>query len=589
MTDIRTFLNTNKYLVFDGAMGTLYNSMHKNAGKKCEKANIDDPETIYGIHRSYIDAGCNAIKTNTFSVSADIAAGDVREAKKIIRSGIDIAKKAAGDDAFVFADIGTVPADTETEPEEIYVLQAGVFLKKGINCFLIETAHSITGISAFAKWLKKQSPESCLFVCFAVGPDGFTRTGFDGRTLFNEAYNDENIDAVGFNCCSGPYHMKKLVSSITAGTKRICAMPNAGYPTVIGRRTTYGGTPEYFCDEAEQILSCGITVIGGCCGTTPGHISALRELIDSPGFSAGQRKDGQNSVTRKSASNPLWSKIKKGRRIIAVEYDPPQNDSLEDYLKGVGRLKNAGADAITVADCPVGIPHVDSSLLACKLKSELNIEPVPHIACRDRNLNAIKALLLGLSCSDVHNVLLVTGDPMPSEKRDEVKSVFNCNSRHLINYVSSLDNQTLATPFRIFAALNVNAKNFDVELELAKEKIKNGASGFMTQPILSHNALDNLKRAREELDTVLFAGIYPVVSYRNACYMNNEIAGIVVSDEICELYKNKDREESEKIALRLSLKIASDAEPYCDGLYIMTPFNRTPLVAKIIKEYNRIK
>jgi homocysteine S-methyltransferase len=176
---------------------------------------------------------------------------------------------------------------------------------------------------------------------------------------------------------------------------------------------------------------------------------------------------------RDDTTNSFWDKLSAGKKVIAVEYDPPTNDAVGIYLEGVRHLRPAGVDAITIADCPVGIPRVDSSLIACKLKRELEIEPIPHMTCRDRNLNAIKALLLGLSVEDVHNVLLVTGDPMPTDLHEEVKSVFNCNSRKLAKFVSSLDENSVDTPFKIYAALNINAKNFNIQLKIAKEKEEN--------------------------------------------------------------------------------------------------------------------
>lgn len=156
--------------------------------------------------------------------------------------------------------------------------------------------------------------------------------------------------------------------------------------------------------------------------------------------------------------------------MLAVELDPPVDDEIGFFMEGVAALRDAGADAVTIADCPVGRPRADSSLLACKVKRELGMEPLPHMACRDRNLNATKALLLGLSIEGVHNVLLVTGDPIPTEARDEVKSVFNFNSRKLARYVSGLNENELTTPFRLFGALNLNARNFAMQLKMAQEK-----------------------------------------------------------------------------------------------------------------------
>ncbi len=270
--------------------------------------------------------------------------------------------------------------------------------------------------------------------------------------------------------------------------------------------------------------------------------------------------------------------------MIAVELDPPEDDDLSAFLDGVRELKAAGADAVTIADCPIARPRADSSILACKLKRELGIEPLPHMTCRDRNLNAARALLLGLSIEGVHNVLLVTGDPIPTARRDEVKSVFHFHSRQLARYVSGLNQTVLHTPLRVFGALNLNATNFQVQLRLALEKEENGVCGFLTQPIHSKRALDNLKLARQTLKGKILCGIFPIVSHRNACFLNNEVSGIQVSDEIVRQYEGLDRAAAEDLAVRLSVRIARDAAPYSDGTYLMTPFRRTGLIARIMRE-----
>ena len=188
---------------------------------------------------------------------------------------------------------------------------------------------------------------------------------------------------------------------------------------------------------------------------------------------------------------------------------------------------------------------------------------------------------------EVHNVLLVTGDPIPSQDRDAVKSVYNFNSRKLARYVSGLNGTVFRTPFRIFGALNVNAANFGVQLRLALEKEDNGVSGFLTQPVLSQEALDNLKLARETLKGKILGGIYPVVSHKNACFLNNEIAGMAISPEIIALYEGKDREAAEELAVRISARIAQEITPYTDGLYLMTPFRRVALMLRILERLNQ--
>jgi homocysteine S-methyltransferase len=279
--------------------------------------------------------------------------------------------------------------------------------------------------------------------------------------------------------------------------------------------------------------------------------------------------------------------LEQGKKIFAVELDPPKNAELGKFMSGAWTLKGAGVDAITIADCPIGRARMDSSLLACKLRRELDIDPLPHMTCRDRNLNATKALLLGLSVEGVDNVLVVTGDPIPSAERDEVKSVFNFNSRKLSHFIADLNQQELERPFHVFGALNVNARNFHVELARAKQKVEAGVSGFLTQPVLTAEALENLKLAHKTLDAKILGGIIPVVSYRNACFMQSEIAGITVAEEIIELYKDKSREEAEALAVKISARIAKEIAPYVDGYYLMTPFLRVNLMVQIMDEIRK--
>lgn len=239
---------------------------------------------------------------------------------------------------------------------------------------------------------------------------------------------------------------------------------------------------------------------------------------------------------------------------------------------------------ITIADNPIGRPRADSSILACKIKRELDMDVLPHITCRDRNLNAIRALLLGLSIENVHHVLAVTGDPLPTEMRDEVKTVFSFNSRTLARYIQTLSMEQICSPFHVLGALDVNARNFDVQLRLAREKEQNGMEGFLTQPVLSARALDNLKRARTELKGSLYVGLLPIVSYRNALFLKNEISGMDIPDDLAERYRGLNREQAENLAVETIIDMARQARDVVDGYYLMTPFKRTALMASIIEQ-----
>lgn len=588
MTDIRAYLKEHGPLLFDGAMGTCFAALPGRADGRCELANLTAPGEIAALHRAYLDAGCHAVKTNTFTVSVDLAQGRGELAADLIRAACSIAGDcAAPHGAYVFADLGPAPEGAALSRGEVYCRQAELFLAQGVTCFLLETLPSDEGVAQFAAYLKGRCPEAYLIVSFAVAFDGITREGLEGEALFRRAAALPQVDAVGFNCVSGPHHLLQYIRGLDLSPlegKALSVMPNAGYPTVLGRRTAYQGAPDYFGEQLSQIVRAGASIVGGCCGTTPEHLAqaarAIAALPPAPVPSVSVRAPASRPAPN---VNTLSDKLDRGERVIAVELDPPADDDLSFFLDGVRALSKAGADAVTIADCPIGRPRADSSLLACKLRRELGVEPLPHLTCRDRNLNATKALLLGLSMEGVHNVLLVTGDPIPTTDRDEVKSVFNFNSRKLARYVSGLNESVLRTPFRIFGALNVNAANFAVQLRLAQEKEENGVSGFLTQPVLSREALDNLKLARETLKGKILGGVYPVVSHKNACFLNNEIAGMRIAPEITALYEGKSREEAEELAVNISVHIAGEIAPYTDGLYLMTPFRRVALMTRILE------
>ena len=578
--NIREHLARRRPLLFDGAMGTYYG----HPDQRVEQAGIDHPEAIAAIHRAYLQAGCRAIKTNTFSAGVDAAFGDTARAAAYIEAACRLAlAEAAPFDAAVFADLGPAPLQTRRTPAETWQVQMELFLQQGVTNFLLETLPGEDGVAEAAAWLKQRCPDAFLLVSFAVDASGSTRLGQNGKDLLLRTAALDAVDAVGFNCMSGPGALLALTQSLPPLDKPLSVMPNAGYPAVLGRRTVYQGKPEYFAQKLAALVQAGAAMVGGCCGTTPAHLAAAAALL--PEFLPEQAAPQPPAVSRPAPRpNPLWEALESGRRVVAVELDPPGDDNLAPFVEGVQALHAAGADAITIADCPIGRPRADSSLLACKLKTELGIEPLPHMTCRDRNLNATKALLLGLSMQDVHNVLVITGDPIPTEARDEVKGVFNFNSRKLARYISGLNETTLTTPFHIFGALNLNARNFEVQLRLAKEKEQNGVCGFLTQPVLSARALENLKTARRELHGRILGGIFPVVSYKNACFLNNEVSGMDVCQEICDLYKDLDRAAAEELAVRISVRIAREIEPYTDGLYLMTPFRRVALMRRILQQ-----
>ena len=585
MTDIREYL-ARKPLLFDGGMGTYYKTA---PGADCEMANLTDPEGVKKVHAEYLAAGAQAIKTNTFGLPR-MAAAQMPGWEELAEAGWKLACDAAAEKAAaVFADLGPAP-DTEAAPaSSAYGLVAQQFAALGAKNFLFETLSSDVGIVEAVKALRVAVPDAFVMVSFAVLPDGYTREGLLFRDLLRRMEQSGVVDAVGLNCVSAPGAMKKLVQGLGETLLPLSVMPNAGYPVVTRARVLYQGKPEYFAREMGQIAAAGVRILGGCCGTTPAHIAALRAELDAlpqQTEAAPAAKLSTGTAPAVEKDDTFLRKLNAGEKVIAIELDSPRVADLSGYLDGARRLQAAGADLLTIADCPIAQARMDSSLVACRVHQELGMCALPHMTCRDRNLNATKALLLGLYAEGVREVLAITGDPIPTAERDEVKNVYQFNSRKLAQYIVSLagEGREMPSAMTVFGALNLNARNFEVELRRAVEKLENGMSGFLTQPVLSAQAVENLRKARQTLGerAKILAGIMPVVSQRNAIFMENEINGIHVEEDIIQRFAGLDREQGEALGLEVSVQMAREALPYADGFYLMTPFNRVALMERLI-------
>lgn len=571
-------------LLFDGATGTAL-CAQSGEGEAVERLCLTQPQRVLALHRAYLAAGCKAIKTNTFAAHVSLACENKDDQKTLIRAAYDLARRA-GDayDAAVFADIGPAPTDADSAAA-CYIAMAEQFLNVGATCFLFETMQSGEGLAEAAAYIKASCPDAWIMVSFAADADGFTRAGEQASALALQMSACGAVDAIGLNCICGAYHIRQLLSALDVGDKWMSAMPNAGYPHVEEGRTYYDSAPAYYAQQVMECVKAGARIVGGCCGTTPEHIRQIARLLGTPmppRVRMGDEKAAQ--PPEKGCRSRIQRRLEQGRRITLVELDPPRSADIGGFMEGARQLEQAGADAITIADCPIGRARMDSSLLACKLSRELGIEALPHMTCRDRNVNATKALLLGLSMENVHNVLAVTGDPIPTGDRGSVKSVYQFNSRVLAKFIRGLGESGEAEPFFVCGGLNINAVRFDSELDRAKEKMDCGVSAFLTQPVLSEQAALHLERAMDELrGAKLIGGLFPVVSEKNARFLQSEVHGITVDEAVVRAYAGLDRAQGEDMAVRLCREAASRISPFVDGYYIMTPFQRVELVCRVIR------
>lgn len=582
MESIREYLKQN-ILLFDGAMGTYYAECTGDGGI-CESANINNPDLIKKIHIEYIDAGAKAILTNTFAASSDFFINDRKLQKDMIMSGIDIAAFAAkGKDIYIFGDIGPVNAENENAAFKEYKIIVDIFLEKGIKNFMFETLSEADKIKGICEYIKKNSPDSFIMASFAVMPDGYSNEGFYYKHLFEEICEFEVLDCVGLNCISGANHMAKLLKDVDTKGLYICAMPNAGYPVVRDNRIYYGSLANYFVTQIEDVFDMGVNIVGGCCGTTPKHIALLAKSLRGRTVKSTIPVKEEKHSPKKIRLNRFLEKLDLGKKAIAVELDSPLDTNITKFIDNAKRLQKVGADIITIADNPIARARMDSCILACSVKSELDFDVIPHMTCRDRNVNASKALLLGCNAMGIDNVLVITGDPIPNAQRNEIRSVFEFNSVKFANFVKSLNDEVFESPMNICAALNVNSKNFSAELRKTVRKQENGVKVLFTQPILTERAVENLKLARQNLDIKIMGGIIPIVSERNARYMQSEVNGVHITDDIVEKYVGKSREEAEKLALDISRDMAGKIYDYVDGYYLITVLNRVNLMERLIK------
>jgi len=580
-----------KPFIFDGAFGTYYFKMrqeHSSEVSNCELANLENKESVYKIHRAYISEGVDAIKTNTYGANLNLNLNS-EKLSEVLESGYEIAMLAAQDTKVeVFADIGYINSERENLAKE-YLDITQTFIRLGAKNFLFETFADFADVLPALRLISSSVENACIAVTFAVSQDGYSNKGVFYKNLIHDAANTGLIKFVGLNCTCGPSHMFQLFQKLEVKDLnkniRLCAMPNAGYPSNENGRTFYRDNIEYFSDVILSIVELGVDVIGGCCGTTPEHIKAsIFALGKAKNTLPSEYSNNIEYKTIETHSNLFRENLFSKSKSIAVEIDPPINTNIEYLLSASYKAHSAGAGVITISDSPLARTRADSFLMASKIKREVGIEVLPHLSCRDRNHISIKGSLIAASIEGVTNVLVVTGDPIASEERMDYKGVFSMSSTNLISFIKSMNSDVFAnSPFLVGAALNVNANNIELEIKRAHKKMESGSEFFLTQPIFSEASIKNLLKTRKQIDAKLMAGILPIASHRNALFLNNEVPGIYIPQTIIDSFLEKSPMEVEELSYELSVSLIEQIWDSCDGFYLITPLNKIDLVCKIIE------
>lgn len=586
----------NNILVTDGAIGTYYCQLTGKDSDAVEMANIYEPELVKRIHSEYIKAGARLIRTNTFAANCAALGQSRNEVKRLLIAGYKLAVEAAQDSGvYVAANIGPIPetvfgqADVDRQHIiEEYRFLVDTFLAAGAEIFNFETFSSVDELGEITRYVKEQNPAAFVLTQFALTPDGFTRKGIGGERIVAAVKSLTSIDAYGFNCGVGPTHLYNLLKRLDLGKDIVAVLPNAGYPEIVNERTIYRYNPDYFAGVMQNISALGVKILGGCCGTTPAHIKKLVEVLAQPAQSqvipATEQK--RPAVHRQDSQNSFADKLKAGKFVIAVELDPPFDTGIDKILQGAWTCKENGVDIVTIADSPMGRARADSVMLAARIKREVGIEAMPHICCRDRNLNALKSSLIAGHIEGIRNILAVTGDPVAKLDKAEIKGVFNVSSIRLMELIMAMNQEVFTgQPYAVGGALNLNIVNKQVELDRMVKKAVAGAQYFLTQPIFAQEVIDFLPKVNRPDGSKVLGGIMPLVSYNNAQFLNNEVPGIQVPEEYIERFdKNMTRQEAEAVGIALAVELAHKVRPHVDGFYFITPFNRIEMIVKIINQ-----
>lgn len=583
---IRERLKVEK-LLFDGAFGTYYGQLY-DTEELPEFANVRHPQRVRRIHEQYMDAGAGIIRTNTFASNTKAMKQELELVKENIRRGYRIAEEAAnGRDVYIAADIGQIHCESQAERERAsaeYVEICRTFLEEGAEIIVFETLSDLGEIREAIEFI---GDRAFIIIQFAVNQFGYSDSGLSARKLIQQAEALEAVDAVGFNCGVGPGHMQKIMKGLElSGRKYLTALPNAGYPQMINSRMIFDNrSPEYFVAKVGDIAADGADIIGGCCGTTPEYIAAMKERISlvQPEMRSREAVSPQKSERQKNRA--FWAE-KEGKKLIAVELAPPLGSDDEKLMDAAHLLRKSGVDVLTFPDSPSGRTRADSVLMAEKVARETGMCVMPHICCRDKNAIAMRSQLLGAYINQIHNFLIITGDPIPTMARSSVKSVFNFDSVGLMRIISDMNEEQFSdAPVCYGGAINQGRRNLEVEIARVKKKMEAGASFFLTQPISTRDSAERVRRIKEETGARILCGIMPFVSLKNAEFMKNEMTGIDVTEEVLSRYReDMTREEGEQAGIELAREMMTLTADFADGYYFSFPFNRVHLLAKILGE-----
>ncbi|WP_431794573.1 bifunctional homocysteine S-methyltransferase/methylenetetrahydrofolate reductase [Bacillus altitudinis] len=587
----------NRVLIADGAMGTL---LYSYGIDRCfEELNLSKEDEVKRVHEAYVQAGADIIQTNTYGANYIKLSryGLEEETKRINTKAVQIAKAAAGS-AYVLGTIGGIRTFNKNaysldEIKRSFREQLYILLNEEPDGLLLETYYDIEEAKAVLEIARKETALP-IVMNVSMHEQGVLQDGTPLKDGLSEL-SSLGADVVGINCRLGPYHMIQALEGVPLlQNSHLSVYPNSSLPSLEEGRLVYDTDNDYFRKSALEFRNQGARIIGGCCGTTPQHISAMAEAVkDLAPITEKEVKVLKEEIIsiQDQRTEPGLDELAVKKRSIIVELDPPKKLNFEKFLVAANELKSAGIDALTLADNSLATPRISNVACGALLKQQLDMRSLVHITCRDRNLIGLQSHLMGLDTLGLTDILAITGDPSKIGDFPGATSVYDLTSFDLIRLIKQF-NEGLSfsgkplgkkTNFSVAGAFNPNVRHIDKAVKRLEKKIEYGADYFISQPVYSEEQLVKIHEESRHLDKPIYIGIMPLTSSRNAEFIHHEIPGIKLSDSIREIMAKagEDKEMQRTEGLAIARSLLDTACELFNGIYLITPFLRSDLTAEL--------
>ena len=584
----------------DGAMGTLLYSKGVFINRSYDELNVSQPDLIRGVHHEYLQAGAEIIETNTFGANSFRLARHslADKVSDINRAGVRLAREAAKSfDVWVAGSVG--PLGTRIEPlgktsfdeaREAFREQIAALVDGGVDLLILETFGYLEEIHQAILAAREVNSSVPIIAQVTIDEDGNCLDGSDPET-FAPKLAEWGADVLGCNCSVGPVAMLEAMERVRAATSLpLAAQPNAGIPRSVEGRNIYLCSPEYMASYARKFVAAGVRVVGGCCGTTPDHIRKMKGALrvgEARGKSAAAHTAVSHAPTAVAAvplekRSQIGCKLASGEFLTMVEIVPPKGTDIRKEVEGARFLKSVGVDAVNIPDSPRASARMSNQALSLLIQREVGIEAVLHYTCRDRNVLGIQSDLLGADAVGIRNLICITGDPPKMGNYPDATAVFDVDAIGLVNIVHNLNRGMdiggnpigCGTGFVIGVGANPGITDLDEEIRRFEYKVQAGAEYAVTQPVFDLSLLENFLRRIEHCRVPVVAGIWPLVSARNAEFMKNELR-VSVPDSILERMtraQNPEAARAEGVAIAREMLIA--AKQMAQGAQISAPMGR---------------